>query len=155
MREAYAWSSPIEGSDRRRFVAVLHHPPITSPVEAVRAAIVAEHRTGGTNAPDAIPAITKFAFGLIERRSAPVRHNTQATVNDDGDRPEPTQRTRVAVFVHASDRASILEHGVVEPIRIDGRGEAGRTKGEDISRCPTNIPGRSRLAVGWWRDSAA
>ena len=40
---AYAWSSPIEGSDKRRFFAVLHLPPVTSPVEAVRAAIVAEH----------------------------------------------------------------------------------------------------------------
>ncbi len=43
---AYAWSSPIEGSDKRRFFAVLHLPPVTSPVEAVRAAIVAEHRGG-------------------------------------------------------------------------------------------------------------
>ena len=43
--QAYAWSSPIEGSDKRRFFAVLHMPPITSPVEAVRAAIVAEQRT--------------------------------------------------------------------------------------------------------------
>jgi hypothetical protein len=42
--QAYAWSSPIEGSDKRRFFAVLHQPPITSPVEAVRAAIVAEQR---------------------------------------------------------------------------------------------------------------
>jgi hypothetical protein len=41
---AYAWSSPIEGSEKRRFFAVLHQPPITSPVEAVRAAIVAEQR---------------------------------------------------------------------------------------------------------------
>jgi len=41
---AYAWSSPIEGSDKRRFFAVLHQPPVTSLVEAVRAAIVAEHR---------------------------------------------------------------------------------------------------------------
>ena len=39
---AYAWSSSIEGSDKRRFFAVLHQPPITSPVDAVRAAIVAE-----------------------------------------------------------------------------------------------------------------
>jgi hypothetical protein len=38
-RMAYAWSSPIEGGDkRRRFFAVLHQPPVTSPVEAVRAA---------------------------------------------------------------------------------------------------------------------
>jgi hypothetical protein len=43
---AYAWSSPIEGSDKRRFFAVLHLPPVTSPVEAVRAAIVAEQRKG-------------------------------------------------------------------------------------------------------------
>jgi hypothetical protein len=41
---AYAWSSPIEGSDKRRFFAVLHLPPVTSPAEAVRAAIVAEHK---------------------------------------------------------------------------------------------------------------
>ena len=41
---AYAWSSPIEGSDKRRFFAVLHLPPVTSPAEAVRAAIVAEAR---------------------------------------------------------------------------------------------------------------
>jgi len=42
---AYAWSSPIEGSKKRRFFAVLRIPPITSPNEAVRAAIVQEHRT--------------------------------------------------------------------------------------------------------------
>ena len=43
--KAYAWSSPREGSDKRRFFAVLHLPPVTSPVEAVRAAIVAERNT--------------------------------------------------------------------------------------------------------------
>jgi hypothetical protein len=43
-KQAYAWSSPIEGSDKRRFFAVLHQPPVTSPVAAVRAAIVAEQR---------------------------------------------------------------------------------------------------------------
>ena len=49
--KAYAWSSPIEGSDKRRFFAVLHLPPVTSPVEAVRAAIVQERRiSGGDNA---------------------------------------------------------------------------------------------------------
>ena len=42
---AYAWSSPIEGSDKRRFFAVLHLGGIRSPQDAVRAAIVAEHRT--------------------------------------------------------------------------------------------------------------
>jgi hypothetical protein len=41
---AYAWSSPIEDSPKRRFVAVLHQPPVDSPQAAVRAAIVTEHR---------------------------------------------------------------------------------------------------------------
>lgn len=41
---AYAWSSPVEGSDRRRFYAVLHLGPIRSAKDAVRAAIVAENR---------------------------------------------------------------------------------------------------------------
>src|ERR1700730_14129593 len=42
---AFAWSSPIKGGDKRRFYTVLHVPPITSPVDAVRAAIVAERRS--------------------------------------------------------------------------------------------------------------
>src|ERR1700719_2656482 len=41
---AYAWSSLIEGSTKRRFFAVLHAGRITSPLEAVRAAIVSEYR---------------------------------------------------------------------------------------------------------------
>jgi hypothetical protein len=44
---AYAWSSPIEGSDKRRFYAVLHLGGIRSPLDAVRAAIVAEHKANG------------------------------------------------------------------------------------------------------------
>lgn len=44
-KKAYAWSSPIEGSEKRRFFAVLHAPPVTSPAEAVRAAIIQEYRT--------------------------------------------------------------------------------------------------------------
>ncbi len=42
---AYAWSSPIEGSTKRRFFAVLHMGAIKSPAAAVRAAIVAEHKS--------------------------------------------------------------------------------------------------------------
>jgi hypothetical protein len=42
---AYAWSSPIEGIANRRLFAVLHIPPIDSPAAAVRAAIIAEHRS--------------------------------------------------------------------------------------------------------------
>jgi hypothetical protein len=39
----YAWSSPIEGTpDQRRFFAVMHQPPVTSPAAAVRASIAAE-----------------------------------------------------------------------------------------------------------------
>ena len=41
---AYAWSSPIQGSDKRRFFAVLHLGGVRSPQDAVRAAIVAEKR---------------------------------------------------------------------------------------------------------------
>ena len=43
---AYAWSSPVEGSSKRRFFAVLHLGGIRSPLDAVRAAIVAERGTG-------------------------------------------------------------------------------------------------------------
>jgi hypothetical protein len=42
--KAYAWSSPVEGSDQRQFYAVLHLGAIRSPHDAVRAAIVAERR---------------------------------------------------------------------------------------------------------------
>jgi hypothetical protein len=41
---ADSWSSPIEGSTKRRFFAVRHTDTINSPVAAVRAAIVTEHR---------------------------------------------------------------------------------------------------------------
>ena len=44
-KRAYAWSSPIDGSDRKRFYAVLRVPPISSAADAVRAAIVADYRS--------------------------------------------------------------------------------------------------------------
>ena len=40
----YAWSHSVDGSEQRRFFAVLHIPPIVSPVDAVRAAIIAESK---------------------------------------------------------------------------------------------------------------
>lgn len=40
---AYAWSFATTGT-KRQFFAVLHVPPVDSPVQAVRAAIVAERR---------------------------------------------------------------------------------------------------------------
>jgi hypothetical protein len=40
----YAWSAPVEGSDRRRFFAVLHQPPVDSPQKAVQASIVQAYR---------------------------------------------------------------------------------------------------------------
>jgi hypothetical protein len=42
--KCYAWSSPIEGSTKRRYYAVLHIPPIDSPEKAVRASIVHGHK---------------------------------------------------------------------------------------------------------------
>jgi len=40
----YAWSSPKEGSSKRRYYAVLKIPPIDSPEKAVRAAIVRDYK---------------------------------------------------------------------------------------------------------------
>lgn len=40
----YAWSSPIEGSDKRKFYAGLHKSPVDSPETAVRASIVADYQ---------------------------------------------------------------------------------------------------------------
>ncbi|MDE2163678.1 MAG: hypothetical protein KGJ53_10995 [Alphaproteobacteria bacterium] len=44
-KRAYSWSYERDDG-RRRFFAVLHMGPITGPREAVRAAIVAEHKGG-------------------------------------------------------------------------------------------------------------
>lgn len=41
---AYAWSSAVDGSDKRRFYAVLGIPPVNSALDAVRASIVAENK---------------------------------------------------------------------------------------------------------------
>lgn len=41
---AYAWSCPVEGNIKRRFYAVLHLEAIRSPLDAVRATVVAEQR---------------------------------------------------------------------------------------------------------------
>ena len=46
----YAWSSPVEGSDRRRFYAVLKLPPVLTPEDAVRASIVNDHRASKSDA---------------------------------------------------------------------------------------------------------
>ena len=42
--KCYAWSSPIEGITKRRYYAVLHIPPVDSPVKAIRAAIVQDYK---------------------------------------------------------------------------------------------------------------
>ena len=44
---AYAWTSSIEGSPKRRFYTALGKPPINTAADAARAAIVAEHRGEG------------------------------------------------------------------------------------------------------------
>ncbi|MGC2423319.1 MAG: hypothetical protein WA666_03080 [Nitrospirota bacterium] len=43
-KRCYAWSSPIEGSSKRRFFAVLETPPIKSAQDAVKASIVYSSR---------------------------------------------------------------------------------------------------------------
>jgi hypothetical protein len=47
--KCYAWSSPIEGSTKRRYYAILHIPPIDSPEKAVRASIVHDYKSGKVN----------------------------------------------------------------------------------------------------------
>jgi hypothetical protein len=47
--KCYAWSSPIEGSTKRRYYAVLHNPPIDCPEKAVRSSIVHDHKKGKEN----------------------------------------------------------------------------------------------------------
>ena len=42
--KCYAWSSPVEGSEKRKFYAVLHIPPVDSPEKAVRASIILDYR---------------------------------------------------------------------------------------------------------------
>jgi hypothetical protein len=41
----FVWSSPVEGSEKRRFYAVLKLPPIRSASDAVKAAIVSDHKS--------------------------------------------------------------------------------------------------------------
>ncbi len=41
----YGWSSPIEGSDKRKFYAILKLPPVQSPSDAVKAAIASEYKS--------------------------------------------------------------------------------------------------------------
>jgi hypothetical protein len=40
----YVWSSPVEGTERRKFYAVLGIPPVNSAEDAVRAAIIADSK---------------------------------------------------------------------------------------------------------------
>jgi hypothetical protein len=49
--KCYAWSSPIEGSTKRRYYAVLHMPPVDSPEKAVRASIVHDHKRNNKEDP--------------------------------------------------------------------------------------------------------
>ena len=46
----YVWSHTVDGSEKRRFVAVLHQGPVNSPKAAVRAAIIEEGRSSNRRA---------------------------------------------------------------------------------------------------------
>ena len=54
---AYAWSSPIEGSTKRGYHAMLHIPPIDSAEKAVRASIMQDQK---------IARVSVLQFGTIE-----------------------------------------------------------------------------------------
>jgi hypothetical protein len=45
-KRAYAWATPIEGSTKPRYFAVLHGGKVTGPVEAVKAAADAIRKWG-------------------------------------------------------------------------------------------------------------
>ena len=45
-KQCFAWASPVTGSKKYKYYAVLNVPPIDSPQKAVRASIVQDHRTG-------------------------------------------------------------------------------------------------------------
>jgi hypothetical protein len=49
-KRAYAWASPISGSARARFFAVLHTGRVTGPMEAVKAAAAAIRKWGAQGA---------------------------------------------------------------------------------------------------------
>ena len=48
-RRAYAWSSPIQGSGKLRYFAVLHMGQVVGPVDAVRAAAAVIKKWGAQN----------------------------------------------------------------------------------------------------------
>ena len=43
-KKCYAWSYQVDDMGKRKFVAVLHQDPVKSPVDAVKAFIVSEHK---------------------------------------------------------------------------------------------------------------
>jgi len=43
-KRCYAWSSLVEGTNKRKFYAVLHQAPVTLSQDAVRAAIVSDYK---------------------------------------------------------------------------------------------------------------
>ena len=43
-KRCYAWSHAIDGSTKRKFIAVLHQGPVDSPRNAVKAAIVGGYK---------------------------------------------------------------------------------------------------------------
>jgi hypothetical protein len=49
-KRAYAWASPIQGSTKPRFFAVLHMGRVTGPIEAVKAAAGAIRKFGAQGA---------------------------------------------------------------------------------------------------------
>ena len=42
-KRAYAWASPVAGTNKTRFYAVLHAPPVKSARDAVRASIASDY----------------------------------------------------------------------------------------------------------------
>lgn len=43
-KKCYAWSYEVEGTKKRKYVAVLHQDPVKSPADAVKAFIVSNYK---------------------------------------------------------------------------------------------------------------
>jgi hypothetical protein len=86
---AYAWSSPIEGSTKRRFFAVLHTVRINSPLEAVRA-----RDRRGTEAETMtkdIIVVSIAAFLVLAGAGKPANHANGGTIGFSMSGPEQAQ----------------------------------------------------------------
>jgi hypothetical protein len=93
-KRAYAWSSPLPGGNRR-FFAVLRIGPVTGPVEAVRAAIVAEAKRGeGFFSPKALRKLKRKADNAAYSKDERSWRNVKSALQLGHDKPVNRQASK-------------------------------------------------------------